>query len=79
MNNINISIDTAPYIPDINVNGNVYFSSDNTNLDSNITTYQTIFIFNLFLDGNKSYNIYNDPKYMLYGIMNGGTFNLPSL
>ena len=77
--NINISIDTSPYIPDINVNGNIFCSSDNLNLDSTITTYRTIFIFNLFYDTNKTYNIYNDPQYMLYGIMNSGTFNLPSL
>ena len=78
-NNINISIDTSPYIPDISVNNNIYYSSDNLNLSSSITTYETIFIFNLQYDENKSYNTYNDVNYMLYGITNGGTYFLPSL
>ncbi len=78
-NNINISLDMSPYIPDINVNGKIYNTSDNISLESVITTYQTIFIFNLHYDTNKTYNIYNNPSYMLYGITNNNVYYLPSL
>jgi hypothetical protein len=76
---IKLLIDTAPYIPDIDINNKKYFSFDKINNQSVITTHQTIFIFNLQYDIGETNSIYDDPKYMLYGIQSGAyTYFYPS-
>jgi hypothetical protein len=78
INEINIIIDTIPYIPDTLINDKIYSSSDKITSNKNIPVTSTIFIFNL--NSDSSYSIYNDPNYMLYGIETpSNTYNLPSL
>lgn len=78
--NIKVLVDTSPYIPDIDINNKTYFSFDKINTSSVITTHQTIFIFNLQYDVSETNALYDNPKYMLYGIEDGSsTYYFPSL
>lgn len=79
-NKITLLMDTIPYIPDVFNNTNSLYQSDIANSPDIIPTYQTIFIFSLNSQDAlvKSLNKYNNPYYMLYGLLQPLTnYNLP--
>lgn len=78
MSNINILINTIPYLPDIYTKDNIYKSTDAVDNNTLISADQTIFIFNI---SSKYGNQYNDPGYLLYGIKNSNynEYLFPSL
>jgi hypothetical protein len=68
MGDINIIIDTVPYLPDIYTKDNIFSSCDKVDNNTQILIDNTIFIFNI----DKHYDSiqYNDPGYLLFGIQN---------
>ena len=65
--NVDILIDTIPYIPDIYTKNIKYDKKDNIDIENSVQTSKCIFIINLSADLiNKTF--YNDPNYMLYGV-----------
>jgi hypothetical protein len=80
---VNILTDTIPYIPDIYSNENIYKQKDNTTQDNSLDADTVVFIIALSSDNiNNVSNIlkYNDPNYMLYGVLaNNVTYYLPSI
>ena len=70
-NKINLLIDTVPYTPDIFNNTPSLYRSEVTNNSDSIPTYQSIFVFSLNYNNGLTdeLNKYNNPYYMLYGMI----------
>jgi hypothetical protein len=79
-NKVNLLIDTIPYSPDIFNNVPSLYHSDTANSPNILTTYQTIFIFSLNSQNalSSELNKYNNPYFMLYGLIQPTIdYNLP--
>jgi hypothetical protein len=79
---INLLIDTIPYIPDVFNNSPALYLSDNANNSQILPTHQTIFIFCLNSENANSnfLNIYNNPYFMLFGLLDPlVSYNLPPI
>ena len=70
-NKINLLIDTVPYVPDVFNNLPSLYNSDIANSPNIIPTYQTIFVFSLNSQNasTNSLNNYNNPYFMMYGLL----------
>ena len=66
MSDINLYIDTIPYLPDIFTKDDIYSSADGVNYNTQILSNNTIFIFNI--DSTYDPLQYNDPLYLLFGV-----------
>lgn len=81
-NKVNLLIDTIPYSPDIFNNTNSLYQSDIANSPNVLPTYQTIFIFSFNSQNamTNALNKYNNPYYMMYGLLQPSiTYNLPPI
>jgi len=73
--NVNIKIDTVPYLPNIYLNEKDYIKKDFINFNNAISANKIIFIINMDEDiikyngheYDKNHQYYNDPNYLLYG------------
>ena len=63
---INLINNISPYLPDIFIKNDIYTSADNTDYNTTILLNSTIFIFNI---SNVNTQLYDDPNYLLYGVM----------
>lgn len=68
MSKLEIHIDTRPYLPDIYTKQDIYSSFDRIDINNYISINSQIFIFNLNSKLYPNTSIYNDPKYLLFGI-----------
>ena len=73
---VNIKIDTIPFLPNIYLGNNN--RKDFIDFSNAISADKTIFIFNMVDDIIKQ-NRYNDPNFFLFGNANNTTFELPPL
>jgi hypothetical protein len=81
-NKVTLLMDTIPYIPDVFNNTQSLYQSDIANSPNVLPTHQTIFIFSLDSQDAlvKSLNKYNNPYYMLYGLLQPSTnYYLPPI
>ena len=81
-NKINLLIDTVPYTPDVFNNTPSLYRSEIINNSNSIPTHQSIFLFSLNYNNGSidSLNKYNNPYYMLYGMMEPGiSYSLPAI
>ena len=74
--NLNIKIDTIPYLPNIYLGNNK--KKDFIDFSNAISADKTIFIFNM-VDAVIQQTQYNDPNFFLFGNNNFSDFNLPPL
>ncbi len=73
--NVNIKIDTVPYLPNIYLNEKDYIKKDFINFNNAISANKIIFIINMDEiiikyngpEVDKNHQYYNDPNYILYG------------
>ena len=72
--NVNIKIDTTPYLPNIYLGNNK--KKDFIDFSNAISADKTIFIFNM-VDNIIEKTKYNNPNFFLFGNNNNDTFNLP--
>ena len=75
-NNVNIKIDTIPYLPNIYLGNNK--KKDFIDFSNAISADKTIFIFNM-VDSVIEQTQYNNPNYFLFGNNDSKDFNLPPI
>ncbi len=77
-----IRINTKPYIPDIYNNYDFMNTKDEVSLLNPIIVNKVIFIINLDISSSniESYKKYNDPLYLLYGLIDASlNYNIPPI
>lgn len=67
MSSFKINYDFRPYLPDLDIKNNIYNTSDSVNNNTNVDINTMIFIINI---NEPIDSIYNDPKYLLFGVKN---------
>ena len=70
--NVNIKIDTVPYLPNIYLNEKDYIKKDFIDFSNAISANKIIFIINMnesiiTYTSTNNYQYYNDPNFLLYG------------
>ena len=76
--NVNIKIDTVPYLPNIYLENNK--KKDFIDFSNAISADKTIFIFNMDKTILKNNRYYNDPNFLLYGnIIDTNIYNIPPI
>jgi hypothetical protein len=79
--NVNIKIDTIPYLPNIYLGNNEKKKNkkkDFIDFSNAISADKTIFLFNM-VDSVIQQNKYNNPNFFLFGNKNSLTFNIPPI
>ena len=85
--NVNIKIDTVPYLPNIYLNEKDYIKKDFIDFSNAISANKIIFIINMNKNiiqytSTNNYQRYNDPNFLLYGNIatyRPSTYNIPPI
>ena len=85
--NVNIKIDTVPYLPNIYLNEKDYIKKDFIDYSNAISANKIIFIINMNKNiiqytSSNNYQRYNDPNFLLYGNIatyGPNTYNIPPI